>query len=624
VTPEEKCADAVQSAVDQLRALVSVHSTQAVAGKCFAYHLKRLQPGGSPDSTLVSPARQTSFLLGLLLATAEPAEPREFTDADWNRAAELLQEAFLAYQILFLPDAPLPDPPPTEWLRVRDLALPQFLHTFNTGLLASGEQIANRIRTYLAPFDEQLRTDWGLTATEALEIAEWVDSKLNQTLDHATEGLKKAKAVRKSFLTRAQANKWSLKEIREAAQDPSVKAPHEQALADLRSVGLIRLDELDAAFPSLGSRFVQVFAISRGAGPDLRFPTDRSVFQDRPLVLISPNEATVPLLGAVYSAVLECGERILESGASDDRYRRARDRQLERETESYLRKLLGGEFSIYPRVSEEPTGEFEHDAVATGPSLGLVVEAKATKPDAPFRDPEKAYARLRRAFRAETGIQHAYDQALHLWRRLKSGEDVSLFDAHREEVARIPCSAANYIFLVCVTRDNHGPLATDLSLLLEKQPHEPYPWVVNILDLEALAEAWSFFGWDSRKFAEFLRVRLQLHGRVFSWDELEYAGYFIRHGSLEPSLRGPTELVFLNPLYSDVFDEIHNHLHHGAPAPDLTTNAPVTHDVRRSLELGRPVVVGSQVPDCSTRPSRNDPCPCGSGRKFKNCCGRPD
>jgi preprotein translocase subunit SecA len=23
------------------------------------------------------------------------------------------------------------------------------------------------------------------------------------------------------------------------------------------------------------------------------------------------------------------------------------------------------------------------------------------------------------------------------------------------------------------------------------------------------------------------------------------------------------------------------------------------------------------------KPGRNEPCPCGSGRKFKNCCGRP-
>ncbi|NUQ01453.1 MAG: SEC-C domain-containing protein, partial [Armatimonadetes bacterium] len=24
-----------------------------------------------------------------------------------------------------------------------------------------------------------------------------------------------------------------------------------------------------------------------------------------------------------------------------------------------------------------------------------------------------------------------------------------------------------------------------------------------------------------------------------------------------------------------------------------------------------------------TAPGRNDPCPCGSGRKYKHCCGRP-
>jgi hypothetical protein len=23
------------------------------------------------------------------------------------------------------------------------------------------------------------------------------------------------------------------------------------------------------------------------------------------------------------------------------------------------------------------------------------------------------------------------------------------------------------------------------------------------------------------------------------------------------------------------------------------------------------------------KPGRNDPCPCGSGRKFKRCCGHP-
>ena len=28
--------------------------------------------------------------------------------------------------------------------------------------------------------------------------------------------------------------------------------------------------------------------------------------------------------------------------------------------------------------------------------------------------------------------------------------------------------------------------------------------------------------------------------------------------------------------------------------------------------------------DMRVRPGRNDPCPCGSGKKFKRCCGGPD
>ncbi|WP_369126992.1 SEC-C metal-binding domain-containing protein [Paracoccus liaowanqingii] len=30
----------------------------------------------------------------------------------------------------------------------------------------------------------------------------------------------------------------------------------------------------------------------------------------------------------------------------------------------------------------------------------------------------------------------------------------------------------------------------------------------------------------------------------------------------------------------------------------------------------------SHPPVRSKRPGRNDPCPCGSGRKYKQCCGK--
>ena len=37
-----------------------------------------------------------------------------------------------------------------------------------------------------------------------------------------------------------------------------------------------------------------------------------------------------------------------------------------------------------------------------------------------------------------------------------------------------------------------------------------------------------------------------------------------------------------------------------------------------------PSCCGSQIPFTRTIPKvgRNDPCPCGNGKKFKKCCGR--
>ncbi len=40
---------------------------------------------------------------------------------------------------------------------------------------------------------------------------------------------------------------------------------------------------------------------------------------------------------------------------------------------------------------------------------------------------------------------------------------------------------------------------------------------------------------------------------------------------------------------------------------------------RRLREAGR----GAPVVRVGPRPERNRPCPCGSGEKYKRCCGRP-
>lgn len=59
-------------------------------------------------------------------------------------------------------------------------------------------------------------------------------------------------------------------------------------------------------------------------------------------------------------------------------------------------------------------------------------------------------------------------------------------------------------------------------------------------------------------------------------------------------------------------------------APDLIPNcvATILHQSRPELAGAMPANLPSIPYRATTRPGRNDPCSCGSGRKYKQCCGR--
>ena len=59
-------------------------------------------------------------------------------------------------------------------------------------------------------------------------------------------------------------------------------------------------------------------------------------------------------------------------------------------------------------------------------------------------------------------------------------------------------------------------------------------------------------------------------------------------------------------------------------APDLIPNcvATILHQSRPELAGALPANQAGMPHRAAPRPGRNDPCPCGSGRKYKQCCGR--
>ncbi len=609
--------DRVVRAVGELKELLVGASTEEVADRCVVdnYHAAN---GREPEYRLSSPAKQQSFLLSLLLSTAEPERAPGLDQDSWKRIYELLDEAFIAYLELFWPTPDQLQDLSPEWRDVRSVALPAFLHYFNAALLASVEQVKERINRYVVPFDDTLERLLGISATDAVRVADWIHDRALGTADDLVTSASQIEAYRDRAEALARERGLPLEAApRLAVEELGLQPVVERLRSATASIAIVTETDVPDRFGDVGHAYLKAFVAERGGLPQIAFPTEASSWDEKALIRTRPNRLLFPSVNGLYTSILVSGERALEASERRPAYLRGRDEALEGQMVDAFRRLLPGAV-VHRNVFERSDNQFEHDLILCLPNAVLIAEAKAAPPVEPFRDPDRAFTRLKHAFRSDRGIQHAFEQASRIRRRLDANEPVALYDRRGRQVELLDPERLRHRVCVCVTRDDFGPLATDLALLLEKPESEPYPWAVNILALEDIVEAWKHLGWGQDELLFYLEWRLRAHGKVFGTDELEYVGYHIRHGSLKSAVESRAEMFQLSLSYSDWFDELYNHLHFDGPAPSRKVVPPVVTDLRRSLTAGELVVVPS-----NGEVGRNQPCPCGSGKKFKRCCGRP-
>ena len=567
--------DTISESIQQIQAVINSCSTESVVGWCMVKHLQ-----GFPSPDLSSPAKQMYFLLGLTVESHEPSQAREFGANDWQRIVKPLESLFSAYRELHYASQGTLAEQSEHWVKIREVSSIAFIAYFNQGLLASVEQVTDRIRTYLTPFDDQLAKDFGISPSDALDIAQWISRELQTRLDEFNEGATEA----------------------------------------IFRLGKLSQSDLIGRYGAKAQTFWELFTIGRGQGEQLKYPTDSSIVEERPLIRLSDDVAMCFSLNALFTSILIRSEQCLSKGAVKKRYFRSRDKTIEDQAASVFIRILGDEAEVHRNLYETPDNHNEHDLVILAKEMCLFVEVKASPPHEPFRDPERAFIRLRHDFRSDGGIQKAYDQALRLLNVTRTKKELILYDQGGNEALRLPPDIAHKVFCVCVTRDSYGPLATYLPFLLEKEKDDPYPWSVNILDLENLAQAWDYFGWDARQLKAYLSQRIQFHTQLFSGDELDYTGAFVSHCGLQYLIHDDV-FVVLAANYSNIFDEIHAHLHYGEPPVKIKPVYPASADIRESFRAGKSVLVKG-LPEGPIIVGRNDRCPCESGVKFKRCHGK--
>lgn len=599
----------------RLRSKLARASSMSVIGSVVAHHIRRAHEEDY-ESGLVSPARQAAFLFALMLSTPEPADPTEFKSSDWDECVDLLDRIFRSYQDVMWPTPTELDElgrPGEEWLKVREVAGQALLHYHNTGLMATVDQIKERVAAYVAPFDAVLEEKWGVSATQALEICDWIGSRWEDHQDRLAATVLREKEERLKLIDHWEKEGLDLEAFREYVSTTEYSHLATELFELLNTIATIERADLVARWDSAGEAFWERFSIRRGT-VSITYPTEANPFDQRPLMMLSSDTAMTDSLNSIYLGVLNASEADLEASRQVDAYRRNRDKTLESQTAAVARVIFGNEATYLESVYETSDSRDEHDLVVVIGRSVVVFESKASPPKEPFRDPDRAFVRLQRAFGSDRGIQKAYEQGDRVRDRLARGEVVRLFDQGGTEVYALDPASVDDVLVVCVTRDDFGPVAVDLSLLLER-PSEtsPYPWAVDILNLQSLGTTWHYFGLRPDDFLRFLRQRERLQGRTICWDELDIAGSFLRHGGLQHLVESDADRVHLSPHYADIFDEVQAAIAGAGPPVELEVTEPFVADAREMLTemLGQLAAA-----------KRNDPCPCGSGKKFKKCHGK--
>ncbi|WP_369857677.1 hypothetical protein [Candidatus Thalassolituus haligoni] len=552
---EEKLHTELIEKIEELKGLVKRFSTSSLLNT-VAMELRKHSFPDQENSRLVSPAKQCFYLMGIMQQTEEPCEPQTLDEKSTSKLIDSLNEVFQLYALIFWPSEEEKDDLSEEWHRCREVAMPAFLHYFNTSLMASVEQVANRINEGLLRFDQDITDHIGLSISSCLDICNLIAKLQQNKLDQLYLDAEKEKELRLGLLDAAASEGWSEQRLKEETAKSEYSSFIPRFLEHMNNLFSFKTDELDHSQEEI-EKFLTYFSLKRGAGIEFTYITEENPAESRPIIESNDSNYFCPSINALFTSLLNQLETIVLNSEKRDRFLHHRDMLLEKSGEGLFLDLLKEEAIAYSGLYETANLHHEHDSIIVSGRNLFLVEAKASPPIEPFRDPEKSYTRIKRHFRSNRGIQKGFEQAERIRGQLAKGSEVSLYDGDSNLVLTLNPDDFDNVFSICLTRDDYGPLATNLNLLLEKSAEAPYPWVINQFDLESLVQGYKHLELKEEHLVTYLNERIQLHGKLFGTDELEYVGFGLKHGGLKDVIEKDADLIFLSPDYSDIFDEIY-------------------------------------------------------------------
>lgn len=511
----------------------------------------------SNSAYLSSPLRQGMYLLAIACSQSEPESPKGIDKGKYSQLIEILNSIFNKYALAYFPskaelDIGLDD----KWHSDRRIAMPAFINYFSTGLKISTDHIKDWINYYFSGFEERIISKFGVSHAQLLEIGGFLESKISENFTGLAKVVQQIDNSRQQFAEKAKDNYDSA--LASIQNDDELKALMKSFYHDTNELHAIEIKDIENKFgKEVTDSVIEHFTTTRGNASEITYITDDNPIIGKPLLTVDNAKLYFVVNNSFYQAIIHNIEGELSKGKGANSYLKSRDSKLEKKSAEQLKRILPNSATILESAYETSDSHHEHDLVITFDNVLLIVEAKASPPREPMRDPSKAFTKIKDHFRSNAGIQKAYKRANSLKNNLIDKGTIDLFDKKGNKLKTLNYESFDQIYCLCITREDFGALATDLSLLLEKEPNSNYPWVANVVDLEFLIDGFLHLGLSADDFMKYLSQREKLHGKVFGTDELEYAGAFLKYGGLEEFIEAKADFIPLDISESDIFDEIY-------------------------------------------------------------------
>lgn len=553
-----------------------------------------------------------------------------------DRVYRLVDSIFDTYANLWMTRPSLTGSVEEEHVREYSAGLVSFLRSLYQPKFGTSEQFSNYIIEQFEPFDSSyFLPELGFTIRQCIDITRAIVDRIGSQYFAVIGDFADAIKPQYEIWKQLRDGKITLEEsARLARENPILQTRLDENTNKYMRAFTISRDDLKSSFPEtvLDAYFIAFSFLPGNINKDFKLPTDFNELDIRPFMQMEPGKYYIVESVMLFPIISTALHQSITNSNKSQKYFKHRDQVSQRKTVELLRKV----FPANAIVEEAHYGgsnrmQFETDIIVRHERTLIVCEVKSKA----LREPLYTQGNIQKIKKDfQVSIQEAYKQALRTRDYILSSEEAPFLDSRRRLLATIKKADVDEIYLVTVTAESFGWLATDLSILLEKEENDPYPLAISLFDLEFLVTRIN----TPEKVIDYLRQRVPLHGKVLSQDELDYAGYYENYGNLDFSEQlKKANIVNLDGSFARIFDEdwyeshgleIQREDRSSGPFFTLLENrgGEIAATPYSSASTARTERIERRQETEHTRQMkgryRNKPCPCGSGKKFKVCCGR--